>query len=88
MTKVVIDRFEGAFAVLILGEDNDRLQVPRASLPAEAKEGDWLQVEFQDETVISAVIDSQEATDAKKRIADKLALLRSGAHLKNKADKP
>jgi hypothetical protein len=38
--KVIIDRFEGEFAVLEV--DNEYKTVPRAMLPAQAREGDVL----------------------------------------------
>jgi hypothetical protein len=42
--KAVIDRFEGDIAVLIVGNDEKRMEVPRKLLPNKAKEGHWLQV--------------------------------------------
>jgi len=87
MTKAVIDRFEGTFAILLIGDDEQRMEVSRQRLPEEAKEGDWLQVEIQNGEVSSAVLDQDETAQVKKRIADKLARLRSGAHLKSKPDK-
>jgi hypothetical protein len=80
--KAVIDRFEAEFAVLIVGEDEQRLNVLKKLLPKPSKEGSWLQVEIQDGEVISAVMDEEETANAKQRIADKLALLRRGDHLK------
>jgi hypothetical protein len=82
MMKAVIDRFEGEFAVLIVGEDEQRLNVLKALLPKLSREGSWLQVDIQNGEVISAVLDEAETTNAKQRIADKLALLRRGDHLK------
>jgi hypothetical protein len=81
-TKAVIDRVEEDLAVLIVGEEEDKLVVLRASLPQEVKEGQWLQVELEDDRIISAVVDEEETARAKQRIADKLALLRRGDHLK------
>ena len=82
MMKAVIDRFEGKFAVLIVGEDEQRLNVLRELLPKQSKEGSWLKVEIQNSEVISAVMDEEETANAKQRIADKLARLRRGDHLK------
>ena len=79
-TKAVIDRFEGDKAVLLVGEEEDRLIVPRSLLPSGVKEGDWLQVEVEDDRVLSAVIDEDETAQAKQRIAEKLARLRRGDH--------
>jgi hypothetical protein len=79
-TKAVIDRFEEDIAVLIVGED--RLNVPRASLPPGVKEGQWLQIELEGKRFISAVMDDEETTRVKKRIAEKRARLKRGDHLK------
>ena len=81
--KAVIDRFEGEFAVLIVEEDEQRLNVPRKLLPEQSEEGSWLQVEIQNGEVISAVMDKEETANAQQRIAEKLARLRRGDHLKN-----
>jgi len=83
MMKVVVDRFEGEFAVLIVEEDEQRLNVPRKLLPEQSKEGSWLQVEIQNGEVVSAVMDEEETANAQQRIAEKLARLRRGDHLKN-----
>jgi prophage tail gpP-like protein len=82
MMKAVIDRFEGRFAVLIVGEDEQRMNVPKKRLPKLSREGDWLQVEIQNGEVISAVMDKEETASAEQRIAEKLARLRQGDHLK------
>jgi len=79
-TKAVIDRFEGDKAVLLVGEEQDRLVVLKSFLPKGAKEGDWLQVDVEDDRVLSAAIDPDETAAAKSRIADKLAKLRRGEH--------
>ena len=80
--KSVIDRFEGKFAVLIVGEDEQRITVLKKLLPRRSREGSWLQLEIQNGEVISAVIDEEETANAKARIAEKLARLRRGNHLK------
>jgi hypothetical protein len=81
-TKAVIDRFEGDLAVLLVGDGENRLNIPRASLPKRVKEGQWLQVEIEDDLFISAVVDEEETAKTKQRISDKLARLRRGNHLK------
>ncbi len=82
MMKAVIDRFEGKYAVLILGEGERQLNVPRTLLPKKAKEGSWLQVEIENESLLSAVLDEAETDNAKQRITEKLERLRRGDHLK------
>jgi hypothetical protein len=80
--KAVIDRFEGDLAVLILEGSQERVSVPRRSLPKKSKEGSWLQVEMEDGEVRKAVIDEEETAKAKKRIEEKLERLRRGEHRK------
>jgi hypothetical protein len=82
MMKAVIDRFEGRFAVLIVGEDEQRMNVPKKLLPRQSREGDWLQVEIQNGEIIGAVMDQEETASAEQRITEKLARLRRGDHLK------
>jgi len=79
--KAVIDRFEGEFAILIVGEDEQRINVLRTLLPKQTREGSWLQVEIQNGEVSSVVIDEEETARAKQRITEKLARLRRGDHL-------
>jgi tRNA/tmRNA/rRNA uracil-C5-methylase (TrmA/RlmC/RlmD family) len=80
--KAVIDRFEGNLAVLLLKDGQQQLVVPRKSLPRWAKEGHWLQVEIENSEVHSAEIDKEETARVKERIAEKLARLRRGEHLR------
>jgi hypothetical protein len=72
--KVVIDRFEGKFAILLVGEKP--VNVLRTEIPEEAKEGDWLEVEFDGKKLVSAKIDLMENEQMKERIKEKLEKLR------------
>ena len=85
--KAVIDRFEGEQAVLLLGDGEIQLVVPRESLPGEAKEGDWLQVEIEEGVLVDAAIDAQATARAEERIAAKLARLRKGEQLEDTTDR-
>ncbi len=67
--KAVIDRFMEDKAILIVGENEAEYVVPRASLPYGAVEGLWLLVEVEDHRVIDAVIDDEEITKVKERLA-------------------
>lgn len=78
--KAVIDRFEGEYALLIVGEDEQRIHVPRKALPKRAREGLWLQMEIRDGEVCDITIDDQETERARQRIAEKLERLRRGEH--------
>ncbi len=79
--KAVIDRFEEGWAVLLIGEDEQRMNVPRKDLPRGAREGHWLRIELDGDQIVSMEIDEQETARATKRIASKLERLRKGEHL-------
>lgn len=76
--KAVIDRFEGDLAVLILADDDQRLNVPSKLLPQKAKEGSWLQLDLVGGQPRNITLDEKETEAARQRIADKLARLRKG----------
>ena len=82
MMKAVIDRFEGKFALLIVGDNEQRINVLKNLLPKQSREGSWLQVELQNGEFVSAVLDKEETAKANQRIAEKLERLRRGDHLK------
>ena len=42
--KAVIDRFEGSIAVVLFGDDEIKVDIPKKLLPNGAKEGSWLKV--------------------------------------------
>ncbi len=42
--KAVIDRFEGKFAVVLFGDSEDQVNLPKKLLPAGVKEGSWLKI--------------------------------------------
>lgn len=45
--KAVIDRFEGDFAVMLFGDKEIKVEVPRQLLPENAGEGSWINVSFE-----------------------------------------
>jgi hypothetical protein len=82
MIKAVIDRFEAEYAILIVVETDQRLNLLRTRLPKRAKEGTWLQLENLDDQITTITLDPQSTALARQRIADKLTALRRGDHLK------
>lgn len=58
--KVIIDRFEGEFALLEL-EDREIIDIPKRLLPEGAKEGD----------IIKIIIDEEETQKRKEQIQRK-----------------
>ena len=45
--RAVIDRFEGSYAVLLLGNDEAKVDWPRQYLPEDAEEGSILGISFE-----------------------------------------
>jgi hypothetical protein len=84
--KAVIDRFEGQYAILLVGKPNRQIDVLKKFLPAGAKEGTWLKIDVSDDGLKSVEIDNKETSAAQKRISDKLAALRRGDQLKGKSE--
>jgi hypothetical protein len=80
--KAVIDLFEGDLAVLILGDEDQRLNIPRKLLPPKTKEGSWLQLDIVGGQPRNIKLDEKETDLARQRIADKLARLRKGDYNK------
>ena len=78
--RAVIDRFENGWAVLLVGDEGRKVDVPRKALPKGAREGHWLQVEVEGDRLVSATIDREETARAKQRILEKLERLRRGEH--------
>lgn len=83
--QAIVDRFEGSYAVLLIGESRRLLDVPRQHLPLHTQEGTWLQVEVRDDQLVAAEIDDAATAAARQRIQDKQARLRRGDHLKRDA---
>ena len=45
MISAYLDRFEGKYAVLLLGDAMEKVNFPRSFLPADISEGDYLTME-------------------------------------------
>ena len=46
MISAYLDRFEGSLAVLLLGEEEKKVNFPKSFLPEEVEEGDYLKIEI------------------------------------------
>ena len=79
--KGVIDRFEDDLAVIEIAGETELSNVPRKLLPRRAKEGDYLELEIAEGSVIRAKADPEATQVAKERIKDKMERLRRGEHL-------
>jgi hypothetical protein len=67
--KAVIDRFEGKYAVVLFGEEEIKVDVPRKLLPDGAREGSWLKVSFE--------LDPEGTQKQKEKIQNLLGKLKS-----------
>jgi len=65
--KAVIDRFEEGYAVVLVGDEEIKVDIPRELLPKEAKEGSWLNFNLD--------LDPEGTEKQKKKIEDKLKRL-------------
>ena len=73
----MIDRVKGdRQAILLVGEREVERVVPLERLPAGSGPGTWLQVQFDGDMLIQAVIDEEETERVKARVQDKLEALR------------
>ena len=73
--RAVIDRIvDGKHAVLLV-EDQEQKVIPREHLPEDAQAGDWLEVTFDGDRLLSARVDEQETEAAIARISDKIRRL-------------
>lgn len=63
-----IDRFEGDVAVLLVGEEETQVDVPRSDLPPEANQGDVLRLEV--------TIDHEETERRRESVQEKIERLK------------
>ena len=66
--KAVIDRFEGDYALVLFGEDEIKVDIPKMLLPEGAKEGSWLSINFE--------LDVEGESKQRERIEKKLERLK------------
>ncbi len=67
--KAVIDRFEGNLAVVLFGDDEVKVNIPKKLLPKGAKEGSWLKV--------SIALDKEGTKKQEEKIKSKLDKLKN-----------
>lgn len=59
-TKAVVDRFEGEYAVVFLGDEEYQIDIPRRFLPPGTMEGDVLRLQWS--------IDPEETKRRRRRV--------------------
>ncbi len=67
--KAVIDRFEGDMAIVLFGNEEIKVDIPKELLPEGVKEGSWLNVNLD--------LDIEETTAREDRIKAKLEKLKN-----------
>jgi len=73
--KAVIDRFEGDYAIVLFGEDEIKVDIPKVLLPEGSKEGSWLNIKFE--------LDVEGEMKQRERIEKKLERLKRKGREKN-----
>ncbi len=67
--KAVIDRIVDGVAVMLLGEDEHKVEIPVALLPEGAREGSWLKVSLE--------LDQEGEMQQREKISNLLEKLRN-----------
>jgi hypothetical protein len=67
--KIVVDRIEGDMAVLLIGPDETRVDLPLAALPEGAREGSLLRATF--------VVDNRATDQAVEAVRARIERLRA-----------
>ena len=67
----VIDRFEGSYAVVLIGpEQEEKMDIPKSLLPGEAREGDLV--------TLSIKVSPDKTKKAKEKVSDLIEQLKRG----------
>lgn len=75
--RAVVDGIvDDVHVVLLVGPDEVEHIVHRSLLPAEASEGTWLQVRFEGDRLVFAIVDEEATVEAVRRISSKMDMLR------------
>lgn len=78
----VIDRVEGEYAVILIGQTQQPHDVLRTMLPATTREGDWVRIQWLAYQIPAIDLDPKAPPAARRRIQATGARLRRGDHLK------
>ncbi len=77
--KVVVDRFEGEYAILMIGDPEEPVDFPQKLLPKGTKEGSWLWLDFELDPKGEA-----KQREKMKKLMDKLVNKHTGVTSKTK----
>jgi hypothetical protein len=74
--RAVVDRIEGALAVLLVGEQEHEVHLSVADLPEGAAAGAWVHLEMAEGTVTCTARDEAGEAEARQRVDDRLDRIR------------
>ncbi len=75
--RAVLDRIEGRVAVMLVGDEEKRIDLSVDRLPAGAREGDWFKVTVENGQIAGLEPDPDETGRRRSLIQAKLELLRN-----------
>ena len=59
MISCYLDRFEGKYAVLLLGDAMEKVNFPKSFLPADISEGDYLTITIERDTAATEAAEDE-----------------------------
>ena len=59
MISAYLDRFEGKYAVLLLGDAMEKVNFPKNFLPADVSEGDYLTISMERDTAATEAAEAE-----------------------------
>lgn len=74
--NAVLDRFIDGNAIVLVGVEEEEIEVPADLLPENSKEGDRLIITFNQHQFVKVEYDEQATHSARERICRKMELLR------------
>lgn len=72
----IIDRIEGGVTVILLDPDESEIAVPTHAVPDGAADGTAVNLTYHGHELMMITVDAQRTQQRRKRIREKLALLR------------
>lgn len=79
--KAVVEKISEETITLLMGEEEREMIIERNPdlFPKELKAGEWLELEMEEGAILSVRVDRTETDQVKKRIQEKMELLRRRA---------
>src|SRR5690625_6325556 len=76
--KAVVEKISEETITLLIGEEEREMIIERNPdlFPKDLKAGEWLELELEEDAILSVRVDKTETDQVKKRIQEKMELLR------------